>query len=273
MRALPLLLAMLAVPAVAAEPQQLSEDRFVSAVERAIAGGRLVQADAMLAKMPAIAGPAMELLRAALALARREDATAFAMYERIRTDNPGNCRVAVAAGIAALHLGRDADAEARLVPALSNCSDDANGWGALAMVRDRQGRWTESDSAYRKALALDPDSPGLLNNAGMSLLAQGHAHEAMSYFQQALSVAPANRRAANNLDIARVAAGERPQFDKDEDPTERAQRLNNAGFAALAGGDSESARRYFRQAIRDYPFRFDVAEANLEALTSKDRSR
>ena len=132
------------------------------------------------------------------------------------------------------------------------------------MALDGSQHWGESADAYRRAIILDPENSALLNNAGVSMLNQGRSREAIDFFRQALALDPGDRRAANNLDIARIRSGERPSFGRDGGITARAERLNNAGYAALQAGDEDSASRYFREAISLYPFRFEAAETNLK---------
>jgi Tfp pilus assembly protein PilF len=134
----------------------------------------------------------------------------------------------------------------------------------LAVLEDKAGRWDRSADAYAHAIAITRDDPALLNNAGVSLMRQKRFAEAIRLFQQVLLLDPENERARNNLDIARVAGGERPSFDAEEGSLRRAERLNNAGYAALLAGDDAAASQYFADAIKTNPFAFSTAEANLQ---------
>lgn len=259
--------------AAGAEPV-VPDQKFAGAVERAIVGGRLIQAEAMLQKPGIDLGHADgRYLTALLALAQHHDGDAAVMFESLLVDHAGDCRFLAGAGIAALRRGRDELAGHRLEGAVAACPGRGEAWEALGILHDRAGRWDKSAEAYRRALALDAENPALLNNAGVSFLAQKRPAEAAGLFRQALALEPRDRRAANNLDIARVMLGERPMFEDDKDSTNRAARLNNAGYAALASGDDAAASRYFREAIKQFPFRFDTAEANLGRLAEKGADR
>lgn len=248
-----------------AHAAELSGAGFVAAVDRAIEANRLIQAEAMLERTDiAIDASDRARLEASLLLALRRDADAASRFARLLEQSPNDCRLQAGAGIAALRLGRTAEAEPELKAATAACPDRAEAWGALAVLEDKQGRWDRSDAAYARAIALSKDNPALLNNAGVSLMARKRFGDAIRLFRQALLLDPSNTRARNNLDIAQVAGGERPSFDAEEDSQRKAERLNNAGYAALLAGDDTAATSYFDEAIRTNPFRFDTAEANLK---------
>jgi len=257
--------------ATLAPAAELTGASFTAAVERAIAGHRLLQAEAMLDRTDvAIDGQDRARLIASLLLAQHHDQAASARFEALLKQQPGDCRLQSGAGIAALRLNQAETAEARLNAAVAACPGDADAWSALAIIDDKAGRWELSAAAYAKAIALKKDDPALLNNAGVSMLAQRRYAEAARLFRQALVLDPSNQRAKNNLDIAQVSAGARPSFDAEENSRTRAERLNNAGYAALLAGDDKAAAEYFAEAIRDNPFQFETAEANLSNVAAQD---
>ena len=261
---LPLLVLALLGCSTLAPAAELTGASFTAAVERAIAGNRLLQAEAMLDRTDVtIDAQDRSRLIASLFLAQHRDQAASGRFEALLKQQPGDCRLQSGAGIAALRLNQPEIAEARLNAAVATCPNDADAWGALAVIEDKAGRWERSTAAYAKAIALKKDDPALLNNAGVSLLAQHRYADAARLFRQALLLDPSNQRAKNNLDIAQVSAGARPSFDAEDDSRRRAERLNNAGYAALLAGDDQAAAQYFAQAIKDNPFRFETAEANL----------
>lgn len=264
------LAAMLGLCAAAAQAAERIAPDFVAAIDRAIAADRLIQAEAMLVRKD-LPLPETERgrLGASLLLARRQDAQAYKRFEALLAGQPSDCRLQSGAGIAALRLGRDADAAPRLHAATAACPGDAKAWGALAVLEDKAARWDRSADAYARAIAITPDDPALLNNAGVSLMRQKRFGEALRLFRQVLLIDPDNERAKNNLDIAQVTGGERPSFDAEDDSRRRAERLNNAGYAALLAGDEAAATGYFAEAIKTNPFRFTTAEANLNDASAK----
>jgi Tfp pilus assembly protein PilF len=263
------ILAMLGVgqAALAAEADQA----YVAAVDRALAGGRLVQAEAMLAREDIqLADPDRQRLTASLLLATHRDAEARSIFEAQLRQRPDDCRLQFGAGLAALRLGKTAEATSLLTKATSACPDNGKAWDAMAVIENKAGHWDAALAAHYRAIAIAPDDADILNNAGVSLLEQKKFAQAISLFKQALQRDPAHKRARNNLDIARVAGGEQPSFDQEDDSRRRAERLNNAGYAALLSGQQGVASRYFTQAIKTDPFRFETAEANLRSANQDD---
>lgn len=264
------LVALLGLCVTSARATEAVTPDFTTAIDRAITADRLIQAEAMLARKDVVLPePERGRLVASLLLARHRDDEALKRFQTLLAAKPDDCRLQAGAGIAALRLDRVAEAEPGLRAATSACPGDAKAWGALAVVEDKVGHWDRSADAYARAIAITPDDPALLNNAGVSLMRQKHFAEAIRLFRQVLLLDPGNERAKNNLDIARVTGGERPSFDAEEDSRQRAERLNNAGYAALLAGDDAAAVGYFAQAIKTNPFRFATAEANLDDASVK----
>lgn len=58
----------------------------------------------------------------------------------------------------------------------------------LGQALYEQGNYKEAAAAYRKALALRPEDPGLLNAMGLALLKSGKASEAETFFEHALEL-------------------------------------------------------------------------------------
>ncbi len=233
----------------------------------AIAGGRLAQARAMIVRADP-AAPAMvvalPLLTAELALAERHDEIAHTAFGALRTQTPDDCRVNEGFGIVALRLGRTAGAQDALESATRLCPDRWRAWNALGIAYDRAGRWADSDRAYRMALAGTTDRARVLNNLGYSMILRRRPADAVPILREAVRLAPRNERAANNLDIARAAAGEDLIAQiPDKGSARWADRVNNAGYAAFLVGNAQHAVRYLSAAVSAadvYPVR---AAANL----------
>lgn len=73
----------------------------------------------------------------------------------------------------------------------------------LAATLDQQHKFTEASAIYKKALALAPPSPGLLNNYGNHLLAQHNTHAAEAAFRKVLGLDPKHPNAL--VQLARLA--------------------------------------------------------------------
>ena len=107
-----------------------------------------------------------------------------------------------------------------------------------AVILAEQGASEAAGQAYRRAAELAPGSGDVLNNYGAWLCGQGHAAEALVWFDRAIG--------------AESASG-------------RASALANAGGCALQAGQYERAERDLRQALALMP-------DNAYALESMARS-
>jgi Flp pilus assembly protein TadD len=234
-----------------------------AAIEAVIAGGRLVQARAMIARVAPV-DPALPLLAAELALAERNDTIALVGFQALRAAAPEDCRINAGLGIAAARLSHDADALAPLEVATRLCPERWRAWEALGVVHDRAGRFADAERAYRAALATTGDRAGVLNNFGFSLILQRRSAEAVPLLREAARLAPDSERIANNLDIARAAAGEDLASGlPGRGSTRWADRLNNTGYAAYLAGDAARATRYLSQAVGEADVYPAHAAANL----------
>ena len=72
----------------------------------------------------------------------------------------------------------------------------------LAASYDKLGRFDLAERYYSNALAINPNSPVTLNNAGYSQLLQGHLDDALKLFELAASHDPASVRIATNTELA-----------------------------------------------------------------------
>lgn len=105
----------------------------------------------------------------------------------------------------------------------------------LGFSRYLAGQWKEAEAAYRAGLTADPSAPRLYLNLGFALAAQGRDAEAMRAFRQSVDEAGA---------------------------------LNNLALAQQLRGDTDAARRMFKQALESTPT-LPQALANLKALDTR----
>jgi Flp pilus assembly protein TadD len=264
-------LALALAPHVARAAPDDGQDRLIDA---AIRSGRLIQARMMLTRIPDPAsGPrpvAIEALRAELALAEGRDDDALQAFDVLGAGAPENCRFLIGSGIAASRLGKAGQAVTSLRHATQGCTVDWRAWNALGVALDAQQQWEASASAYAHALALRPGSATLLNNIGMSLTLQHRFSLAADYFETALRHAPGDVRIVNNLDIARGSIGQPPVRNPVSDDAARwAERLSNAGRAAMLAGRSSEASVMLAQAVTTSPTYQQDAASSLARLQSR----
>lgn len=263
----------LADPAPAAPPQPdaPSSALSLSEVGRAIAAGRLDQAKAMLGTAVAAGarGEPVDRLLADLSLARGEYETALGLYKGLLVNHPNESLLLERGGIAALHLGRDAEATALLDRATQAPGAGWRAWNARGVAADEQGRWDEADAAYTRAAQLEPGRAEIVNNQGWSMMLRGNWAEALASFERAAAIDPKLPRLANNLELAREAvAADLPPRMQGENDEAYASRLNDTGVVAAASGQRQRAEAAFAQAIELRSRWYAKAAANLAALDS-----
>ena len=109
----------------------------------------------------------------------------------------------VALAIADVQRGDFGQAEQLLQTALKTNPRDSAALGVLGVVLDRESKYLEAESFYKRALAIDSSEPSLLNNYGNHLLTAGHADVARQMFLRTVALDPGNRNA--NLQLAKMA--------------------------------------------------------------------
>lgn len=241
----------------------------LSEAGRAIAAGRLDQAQAMLGSAVAAGakGEPVDRLLADLAYARGENERALSLYQALLTTHPDELLLLERAGISALRLGRVADATALLDRATRGSGAGWRAWNARGVAADRQGRWDEAEAAYARAAALDPQRAEVANNRGWSHMLRGEWVEALAAFERAAAIDPALPRLANNLELARAAtAADLPARAPGESDEAFAARLNDAGVVAAAAGQPKRAEAAFAQALQLRSRWYSRAAENLAEL-------
>lgn len=71
----------------------------------------------------------------------------------------------------------------------------------LAVVCDRQQRYTEAEALYVQAIRLNPANPDLFNDLGYCYILQGKFEKAERALLKAVGLSPANERYRNNLGL------------------------------------------------------------------------
>ena len=94
-------------------------------------------------------------------------------------------------------------AEKALRAALTKYPRDAGICGLLGVVLDSQKRYEEAGEEYKRALALAPGSPFLLNNLGNHYMAQGKTEQARGAYLKVVAADPKHANAS--LQLARIS--------------------------------------------------------------------
>lgn len=267
----------LAEPVPAGEAQPAAElattaNSQISLAEagRAISAGRLDQAKAILGVAVAAGakGEPVDRLSADLHYARGEMEQALTYYRQLIAVHPDELLLLERGGIAALRLGRTADATAMLDRATRQPAAGWRAWNARGVAADRQGRWDEADAAYARAAQIDSDRAEISNNMGWSFMLRGRWAEALGAFERAFAINPKLPRLANNIELARSAvASDLPMRSPGESDEAYAARLNDAGVVAAAAGQPKRAEAAFSQALEVRSRWYVRAAENLSALS------
>lgn len=149
--------------------------------------------------------------------------------------------------IDALKSGDLSTAESVLRSHLRTEPSDAISLQILAIVLDKEKKYAEADTFYRRALATAPHSPGLLNNYGNHLLAMGRIDAARKTFLEVLALDPAHANAKKQL--AHIT----------ELQSRPAEALYSEALADIAKHDKQSALELLVRARKIAPDRTDIA--------------
>jgi len=242
-------------------------------IDDAIDGGRIVQAESMFGQWRTESGQSddgqVEIAAARLALAKGQDVEAETRFASISQAGSKDCRVDEGLGIARLRLGHRVEASEALRRAVDHCPGRWRAWNALGVAYDAEKAWPLSAAAYEKAFQLTDKPVQVLNNYGLSMMAQGQAEKAASIYAKALELAPDDRRIIANADAAQIMAGRDISRRADDDANSWAKRLGAAGQVALRMGDAIKARAYLSRAVTESESYQPEAAAALASLGIK----
>ena len=185
---------------------------------------------------------------------RRPDAlTALAQAEQVAPADSLDALLDLADGYS--RLERPRDAERLLERARKLDREPARVWYALASVRERAQDFDGAESAIRRVLEVEPESPQALNFLGYLYADQNrNLEEAVRLIKRALAQQPENGFIVDSLGWAYYRLGE---LDSARVELERAIRLSgedpvileHLGDVELADGDRDAAYESYRRAL------------------------
>ena len=143
----------------------------------------------------------------------------------------------------------------------------------ILVTRQQIGFWRDSETLFRRAVAVTRDNHLAFNNLGFYLSKQGRAGEAMEMYRAALAINPSNADAHNNLGHA---LAEKRAFGEALEHYRTALRLepelveahNNMGNALSETGKLDEAIEHYRFVLEREP---DHAEAHNNLGTALAR--
>ncbi|MBL0915587.1 MAG: tetratricopeptide repeat protein [Sphingopyxis sp.] len=250
-----------AADAPAGEPQQTAPSDqpgtdLIRAADLALQGGRLVEARLLLERLEVQgvpADPTIVLLKAELLLASGLPAEAKPLLATLAGADAPACRVATATALADIQTGAIGAAEAQLDAQAANCAADPVYWRATGWVALGLGRRAAAAEAYRRALALSPDSDAIRNELAVALIANGQAEEAAGLLAGVLGDQPYRQDVSLNLDFANAMLGRNPARRAWESDAFWSRRLETAAEGARQAGRAGLAEALFARALIERP--------------------
>ena len=251
-------------------------DTQEAAAKAALAGGDYRRASQFYEQLVS-SGKAKpeEMLRYKLGLAdslrRMGDADrAFAMFEQLERENPGNLDAKEGRGLTLMALGKTVDAGRAFAEIMEK---DATRWrtlNALAILFVTKNMTPEAMAYYTEALKYSPDNPAILNNVGLSQAADRNFARAIEALQQGsrLAKTPEQRKqiemtlamvygVSGDLDTAKEVASKY---------IDGAALDNNLGLYAHLAKDDALAKTYLNMALSQSPTFYERAWNNLDAI-------
>lgn len=263
------------VKQVATPTPAVSSEALLTAAEADIEARRFQLAYQRLARLdPALlATPRAQIASGEVLLGLGEPKQALAQFQAVQSDEAYRARAYQGMGLSLLALDDFNTAKGQLDRAVAADPNLWRSWMALGRVHDGSKNWVEAESAYAKALAVQPESPIVANNIGMSLMMQHRYPEAVQAFERALAADPTMEMTRTNLRIALAWQGQYDEALVGAQAARRADALNNVGYVAMLRGDSQTAQKYFSQALELSPTYHERAARNLETLKLLLKSR
>jgi protein O-GlcNAc transferase len=203
-------------------------------------------------------------------------ADAQALAAGLLERHPDSAVVQLGAALAALGLGRSAEAADAFdrAGALDPACTEAH--RQLGVLRLAQGRLPEAEAALRSALANDPAQPQVLNNLGIVLKNAHRTAEALDCYARALALEPEDADLLANQGVAlmrqaRYAPAEASLRAAAERAPDKAAIWSNLGLAVMEQGRMDEAEALFRRALAIEPQRTDARSNLLFALNFSAR--
>jgi Tfp pilus assembly protein PilF len=239
-----------AQPVAAVKPVATAQKKQTAAVRKPATGTAVKQAAATPPapktapeKKPAVKDKATIdalLFAARSAEARRDYTTALKQYQAALEADPHNYRIMNNLAGAMLHLGMD----------------------------------DQALTVANRALAIKPDYPSALVNAGIALGKTGHDRSAREQFNRALTLDPANRSALYSLALSQERAG---LLDESLASYRRLAELGDAqgllgqGRVSERKGDPAAAARYYRELLAQNSSSQRLKDAARERLRALEQ--
>jgi predicted Zn-dependent protease len=249
--------------AMAADPAStIAQSELLQAADRALQGRRLIEAEALLDRLPSDIAiedePIAALLRAELLLLQGDhSAEALRLLAAIPAESPLACRVATARASTYLQLEAPDRASRILDPLERECGAQSVYWRLRGQAELTSGRADRARQSLQSAVAIAPADVELRNDLAVALIESDDAAGAAELLANILKVAPGRVDVALNLDHAKGMMGVMPVRGRADDDALWSRRLEAAGGGAQRSGRAALAEALYAQALVARP-RYDT---------------
>ncbi len=143
---------------------------------------------------------------------------------------------------------------------------------ALGILADRDEDYAAAIEHYQAALAINSNSPVILNNVGYSRYLSGDLEQAARDFYRATELRVDYAPAWSNLGLVYARQGWYADAVNILSRTmEKATAFNDAGYIALHNGDLADAEQLLSEAVRLSPTYYKAAYGNLDVVRTRMR--
>ncbi len=177
------------------------------------------------------------------------------------------------AGLEYMELRATAEAREHLTAAIEVDPDLWRAHNALGILADRENDHGSAISHFANALAINVNSPMLLNNIGYSRYLSGNLEQAARDFYKATELQPDYLPAWSNLGLVYARQGwYSDAVSMLGRSVDTPVAFNNVGYIASENGDLQEAEQLLSEAIRLSPTYYKDAYQNLAMVRGQIRS-
>jgi Flp pilus assembly protein TadD len=182
----------------------------IEVADAALKGGSpqiaLQVSDSILARSPGNQDALLTKGDALTALGQSDDAAV--VFAQVLSSDPGS--VSANIGLGRIRLASNPVAsEQMFLEAIKREPRNNVAWNDLGIARDLQGRHIDAQSAYRRALGINPEMSAAQVNLALSMAMTGQSHEAVQLLQPLASKPDASQQTRHDLAAVLTMSGDR----------------------------------------------------------------
>lgn len=204
---------------------------------------------------------------------KQYDRAAGAFFDVVR-ENPAHAQAWSNYGIALVHAGRAAEAEAALAKAIALAPENGEAWFHLGVARSERDEWGDAVGAYRRAVALNPSDVVGWHRLGVALAESGEEESASAAFERALVLSrePPPPEALPETLASPLEVDDHSEERGEREGVREAKSWLDLALSLLTLGDEEEAVAAYERAYTLDPERasHSLFKPMLQLLASSD---